>query len=351
MNLSVRKYINKNFWFDLLMMSIGSVMWVAGVLVFTLPNGLLSIGFTGVSMVINYFVPVAPISVLVYVLNAPVIFLAIKELNKRFLFWTFYVVTFQSILLEVMKNVPTYTGDVLLAAIFAGVVGGLGSGLIIRRGGSGGGVEIIGIIVKKKWGYSVGTVSMIFNVCLVCCCGFLFGVEAAMYTIIFIALCAIMTDKAIAGLGKKYTAMIITEFPEKMKDVIFDRLHRGVTFLHGRSAFSGSRKDVIYCAINQYELATLKDMIYTIDPNVFMTITETTEIYGHFRSQKEAVLSAAQIETGVVEDAQKPVSALVDRNTPVVRVIDKDREVVDERRIEQEPNEEQLHFINQKKQL
>ena len=350
MDRFLRKYLTRNFFFDLLMISIGSAMWVIGVLAFTLPNGLLSIGFTGVIMVVNHFIPQIPISIGVYILNVPFIFWAWKELNKRFLFWTFYAVTLQSVLLEVLKNMPTYTGDVLLAAIFAGVIGGIGSGLVIRRGGSGGGVEIIGIIVKKRLGYSVGTVGMIFNVCIVSCCAFIFGMVAAMYTIIFIALCAIMTDKAIAGLGKKYTAMIVTEYPEKMKNAIFDRLHRGVTFLNGRSAFSGDRRDVIYCAINQYELATLKDMIYTIDPNVFMTITETTEIYGHFRNKKGDALTAAQVETNVVEYAQQPVTARIDKDTPTVRVIDKDREVVDERVINQEGEESKLHFMK-KKQL
>lgn len=346
MDHSIRKYLDKNFFFDLMIMTIGSIMWVAGVLAFTVPNGLLSVGFTGVCMILNHFVPSIPISISVFVMNIPCLFWAFKELNKRFLFWTIYTVTLQSILLEAMKTMPTYTGDVLLAAIFAGVIGGFGAGLIIRRGGSGGGSEIIGIIIKKKLGYSVGTVGMVLNVCIVCCCAFIFSAEAAMYTIVFIALCSIMTDKAIAGLGKKYTAMIVTESPQKMKDAIFDRLHRGVTFLNGRSAFSGDRRDVIYCAINQYELATLKDMIYNIDPHVFMTITETTEIYGHFRSKKGDALTAAQVETRIVDAAQQPVTAIVDRDFPSVQVIDRDGEVIEDLNEE----EVKLHFMN-KKQL
>ncbi len=334
--MSLKACFNRNTLYDIIMITIGSFFWVLSLNALIVPNGILSAGLTGVSIIIHNFIPVLPISIIVYILNVPIMIWAWKELNKRFIVYTFYAVTLQSILMELMRNFPTYTGDIMLAAIFAGVFAGVGSGLVIRRNGSGAGTDVIGIIIKKKRGYSVGTVSMIFNTCVICLCAFLYGVEIAMYTIIFIAVFSVCTDKAIAGMGKKYTAMIVTTHPEEMKNVIFDRLHRGVTFLRGKGAFLGDQKDVIYCAINQYELAILKDLIYTIDPDVFMTITETTEIYGHFRKTKEMVLTAAELETGVVTSAQEPVSAVVDRQKPKVAVIDKDHEVIDHKEIETE---------------
>ena len=144
-------------------------------------------------------------------------------------------------------------------------------------------------------------------------------------------------------MGKNYTVMIITKDPEKMKNAIFDRLHRGVTLLKGKSAFSGDQKDVIYCAINRYELAILKDMVYSLDPDVFMTIHETTEIYGHFRDRKGTALTAAEVETYVVEEAQKPMAASVDLGQPVVKVINRHGVVVDEVTLPGEDKNGDLH--------
>lgn len=233
---------------------------------------------------------------------------------------------------------PYYKGDVMLAAIFAGVLGGIGGGVVIRRSGSSGGTDIIGIIVKKKWGYSVGTVGLVFNLFVLAACAFLYGLEIAMFTVIFIAICSMATDKAIQGISKRYTAMIITSKPNQMKIAIFNRLHRGVTFIHGKGAFSGDQKDIVYCAINQYELAALKDILYTIDPNAFMTITETTEIYGHFRNtfKETTMLTAEEMENNALNDVLGAYSAAIDPKRAIVEIVDKDREVVDEENIDVE---------------
>ena len=178
---------------------------------------------------------------------------------------------------------PSYTNDVLLACIFGGLIAGVGAGLIIRRRGSSGGSDILGIVIKKRYSFSVGTVGIAFNALVIGASVFLYGLEIAMYTLIFIFVCNFATDKTIEGLSKRYTAFIITEKPEEMKKEIFQSVHRGLTFIHGTGAFSGIRRNIIYCVINQYELANLKDILHNVDPNAFMTLTEAKDIYGSFR--------------------------------------------------------------------
>lgn len=338
MKIQRQSIFNKNTLFDLAAITVGSFFWAFALRALIVPNGLLSGGFAGIAIILNNFWPAIPLSIAIYVLNIPALLWALKELNRRFLFYTVFAVTIQALFLALLKNIPYYNGDIMLAAIFAGVLGGIGGGVVIRRSGSSGGTDIIGIIVKKKWGYSVGTVSFVFNIFVLGACAFLYGLEIAMYTIIFIAICSMATDKAIQGISKKYTAMIITRHPDLLKTAIFDRLHRGVTFLHGKGAFSGDQKDIVYCAINQYELAMLKDMLYTIDPDAFMTITETTEIYGHFRNKvkETAMLSAAEVENNALNDVLEPYTAYIDKNRPMVSIIDKDREIIDEENIDEE---------------
>ena len=329
MNAVVKGFLNRDTFFDLFMIFVGSILWVVALICLIVPSGLLSVGFSGISILITNFVPI-PLSVVVYALNVPFMLWAWKELRKRFLFYTIFTLTLQSILMEIVEFLPVYNGDIMLSAIFAGVIGGFGSGIVIRYGGSGGGVEVIGIIVKKRLGFSVGTVGMVFNVVVVSLCAFLYGLELAMYTIIFIAVFSVATDKAIAGMGKNYTAMIITSKPDELKEAIFDQVHRGVTILKGKSALSGDHRDILYTAVNQYELVQLKDIVYDIDPKVFITIHETSEIFGHFRKKNKVSLTVAQVDNFRVEDVQRPVAAQVDYYEPKVKVINRHGAVVDE---------------------
>ncbi|MDO4541505.1 MAG: YitT family protein [Bacillota bacterium] len=267
---------------DLLAIALGSSFWVISTICFVMPNSLLSSGLTGIAIMLNYAWPVLPVSAVVYALNIPVLIWARKEINLRFILYTVYAVTLQSIFLEAFKYFPTYTGDTMLACIFGGLIGGVGAGFVIRRRGSGGGSDVIGIVIKKRYGYSVGTVGNIINAFIIGLSSILYGLEIAMYTFIFIGVCNFATDKAIEGLSKRYSAMIVSEKPREMKDEIFQRIHRGVTFIDGSGAFSGVRRQIIFCVVNQYELATLKDIIYEVDPHAFMSLAETKEVYGTF---------------------------------------------------------------------
>lgn len=339
----MNQFLNRSTLFDFFLITAGNVLVAFSFVVMVVPNGLLSMGFTGVAVILHRYVPMIPISLFYYLINIPIVIWAFRELNKRFLVYTFYSVTLQMVLMEVFKILPVYIGDLMLVSIFSAVIGGIGCGLIIRRGGSGGGVDILGIIMKKRRGMSVGTVSMIFNIFVVSLSALIYGIDIAMYTIIYIAVFSMLTDKAIAGMGKNFTVMIVTNEPDELKRVIFDRLHRGVTILRGKSAFSGDQKDILYCAVNQYELAVLKDMVYGIDPRVFMTIHETTEIYGHFRDKRGTALSAAEVETHVVEEAQRVVAAKVDPGQPVVKVINRHGAIVDEVTLPGEDKAANLH--------
>ncbi|MBQ1251707.1 MAG: YitT family protein, partial [Firmicutes bacterium] len=142
MNAALSGFLNRETLMDLFMIFVGSVMWVIALICLIVPSGLLSVGFSGISILITNFVPI-PLSVVVYALNVPFMIWAWKELRKRFLVYTLFTLTLQSVLMEIMEALlPVYTGDVMLSAIFAGVIGGLGSGIVIRYGGSGGGVEV-----------------------------------------------------------------------------------------------------------------------------------------------------------------------------------------------------------------
>ena len=136
MNQMIKHFFTRETFFDLFMIFVGSILWVVALICLIVPSGLLSVGFSGIAILITKFIPI-PLSILVYALNVPFMIWAWKELRKRFLVFTIFTLTIQSIMMEIMEAMlPVYTGDIMLSAIFAGVIGGFGSGLVIRYGGS-----------------------------------------------------------------------------------------------------------------------------------------------------------------------------------------------------------------------
>lgn len=266
---------------DFVLITLGSLLWSCALNIFVLPNGFLSGGVSGIAIILHHFFPIS-IALLIFFLNVPLLLLALKELNKHFFFYTIYAVSLQSLFLELTRGLPQYNGDPLLAGIFAGVISGIGCGIIIRRRGSSGGLDIIGLVVKKRFSYSVGTASIVANCVIVGISALLFGLDIAMYTIIYITITNVAMDKIIEGLSKNYTAMIISDEPDAIRAQIYRRIHRGITFLHGEGGFSQLEKSVIFCVVNQFELATLKAILQETDPHAFMTLQETTEVLGRF---------------------------------------------------------------------
>ncbi|MEE0776459.1 MAG: YitT family protein [Bacillota bacterium] len=285
LQINKKEVFNRATLLDLLTILCGVTLYSLVIDVFILPNDLLAAGFTGIAIVVHHFIPALPVSLSVYVINIPIILWARKEIDTRFILYTIFAVTVQSLSMELFDGIYAYTNDVFMACLFGGILAGFGTGLVIRRRGSGGGLDILCIVFKKRYGISVGTVGIAFNIIVIGLSSLIYGLELAMYTLCFIAISYVATDKAIDGFSKRYTALIVTQYPHAMKDAIIQRLHRGVTFIYGEGGFSGLKRELLYCVVNQYEMAALKKILEEIDVNAFMTLMETREIYGRFHKR------------------------------------------------------------------
>lgn len=265
---------------DVLLIIIGSVFIALSFNVFVIPNNLVSGGIGGLAIITNHFIGLS-VGLLILLYNIPIMIWARKELNPRFIIYTIIAVALQSLFLEYIKP-EAYTNDVLLASIFGGILVGVGGGIIIRQYGSSGGVDVIAIVLRKKLGFSIGTVSSIANLFVISLAALVFGLEPAMYTVISFLVSGLAIDLVQEGLNKKHTAMIVSNHSPEIKEAIMSRLHRGVTLAHGSGGFEKTEKDIIFCVVNQFELAGLKELVTSIDTNAFMTISETTEVLGRF---------------------------------------------------------------------
>ena len=175
---------------------------------------------------------------------------------------------------------PTVTQDFFLAAIFGGIIVGLGVGLIIRSGGSLDGTEIVAIILDKKSVFSVGEVVMFINLFILSGAGLLFGWDKAMYSLVAYFVIAKMIDVVVQGLDESYAVMIVTNEPDKINVALAERLGRGVTLLYGEGGYTGEEKKVLYSVVTRLEVNKLKETVLSIDENAFVTINAVHDIVG-----------------------------------------------------------------------
>ena len=173
------------------------------------------------------------------------------------------------------------TEDPFLAAIFGGIIDGLGVGLIIRAGGSLDGTEIVAIIMDRRSVFSVGEVVMFINLFILSSAGLLYGWDKAMYSLVAYFVISKMIDVVIKGPDESYAVMIVTNEHDDITSALNDRLGRGVTLLHGEGAYTGKAKNVILCVIKKHQIMDVRRISKSIDTHAFLIVTEAKNVYGN----------------------------------------------------------------------
>ena len=262
---------------------LASVVICTGITIFYTPNNFLSGGVWGVSMILHYFIAGIPLGVFILILNIPLILWAWRVLERRFVFYTIWVIAIQSILLSFFPLImPTYTENPLLACLFGGVLVGTGAGFVVKFYGSGGGLDVVGLIIKKRINISVGTISMFFNIIIVSIAALLFGFERAMYTMVSMYVFAVVFDKVLEGFSPKQSTMIITNLGSEIAAAVGAELGRGGTLIKAEGAYTHKEKEVLICIVSRYEVPRIKEIVAAIDPHAFVSISGSNEVMGQF---------------------------------------------------------------------
>lgn len=268
---------------NILFMILGSLIVCGGFSIFITPNNFLSGGVWGIAAVIRHYVGGFPMGVYLVILNIPLIVWGWNKLYLRFAVYTVFVILLQSALLVIMPPfLPVYTDNLLLACIFGGLMIGIGCGLVVKYHGSGGGTDIVGIILKSKYDISVGTVSLFSNAIIVTCAAFVFGFEPAMYTMVNLFVTSQVFTQVLEGFNRKRNMMIVSEKGGDIAHKLMAELGRGVTIIKGEGGYTHRSKDVLFCVVSRFELSALKEIIANEDPNAFVCINETYEVFGRF---------------------------------------------------------------------
>jgi len=263
----------------LIFLTIGASFMAVGLEIFLVPNDIIDGGITGVSIMVAHLTD-WPLGIFLFLFNLPFFILGYKQIGKTFALSTLYGVVVMSIGTQLLHPVAPLTIQPILAAVFGGVVLGIGVGIAIRFGGSLDGTEIVAILLNKKSPFSVGQIVMFFNVFIFVCAGFVFKWDSALYSIIayYIAFKAI--DLTIEGLDESKSVWIISDDYRDIGDAIIHRLGRGVTYLNGEGAYTGDDKKVIFVVITRLEEAKLKSIVSDIDAGAFVAVGNIHDVRG-----------------------------------------------------------------------
>ena len=253
---------------------------------FLIPNNMIDGGIVGISIMVSYLTK-ANLGVLILCINIPFIFLAVKKLGKLFVFQTLYAITMLGISVNVFRH-HIATDDILLATVFGGVVLGIGVGLVLRHNAAMDGTEILSIRLAKRSGFSIGEIIMFFNVFIYAAAGFLYGWDKAMYSVLVYFIAYKVIDIVLEGLNESKSVNIISDKAEEIGNALIKKLDIGVTYMKGRGGYTGEEKDIIYCVISRLELASLKDLVKSIDKTAFLAVENVHEVEGVRIKEKRA---------------------------------------------------------------
>ncbi len=258
---------------------LGALLVAVSIELFLIPNQIIDGGIIGISMMTSYLTGIE-LGIILFVLNLPFLILGYKLIGKTFTINTLIAVTLLAICVTIVKYFSIDLNDQMLAAIFGGILLGIGVGVIIRFGGALDGTEIVAIITTKKIGFSVGEIIMFINVFILGSAGFVYSWPSAMYSLITYFIAFKTIDIVLEGLDESKSVMIITSNPDEIAEAIIHRLGRGVTHIYAKGGYSREDKEILYCIVTRLEVAKLKSIVAEHDEHAMIAIEHVADVMG-----------------------------------------------------------------------
>lgn len=272
-----------------LIMSIAGIISAIGVTMFLAPVHLYDSGISGTSMLLWQVTPEQfSFSIFLVMLNIPLFLFGLKKQGFCFTVYSVWAVIIFSISSHLIEDVlpidvstasPFAGNDVLLCALFGGLICGIGSGISVRFGGAIDGIEVLAVIFSKQIGLTVGTFIMIYNIFLYTLIGCIFqSWTLPLYSIITYTIAVKALDFIAEGLDKAKSAMIVTSKADEISDALSETFGTGITHIDARGYYSGHEITIVYFVVNRFQITHLKKLVTEIDANAFITITEVSDV-------------------------------------------------------------------------
>lgn len=250
---------------------------------FYTPNHFLSPGITGIAMLVEYITGL-PKFVMMIVLNIPVMVIGVKYMNIKFIVFSTIATLFYSIMFEIpfVANFSIDLGEnsQILSAIIGPVVLGITGVPVVKRGASLGGMDVVSVVLSRKFSIQIGTINIAYNLVIMVVLGFFYGAEVSILSMLAIFVSNTAFNYMMQGMNHKMSVFVISEKWEEIAPHLMAEMHRGVTFLNGEGAYTGQPRKIVYCIVKTTELSKLKNIVKAHDPKALFSIIETKEVVG-----------------------------------------------------------------------
>lgn len=284
------KHLKRPAAFNLLMLTLAGMINAVGITLFLSPVKLYDSGISGTSMLLEQITPpYLSLSVFLLLLNIPLFLFGLKKQGRLFTVYAIYTVLVYSLFAWLITDVfpvdvsiasPLAGTDLLLCALFGGVISGIGSGLAIRYGGAMDGIEVMAVIFAKRLGLTVGTFVMIYNILLYIVCGFVLNSWVLpLYSIVTYAAALKTIDFVVEGIDRAKCAVIVTDHPDEVCTALMDTFESGVTCLDAKGGYSRRSKTMLYFIINRYQVIRMTELVHSLDPSAYIAISEVADVF------------------------------------------------------------------------
>ena len=243
----------------------GLLLATLGYRLYLIPNNVAPGGFTGIGQIVNHLVPSLGVGLVNLLLNVPLFLLSLRSMG---------------LLLDYLP-VPAMTDDVLLSAVFGGVLCGAGFGLVLRGHATTGGSDMLAALVHRRVpALKVSVCLFAVDATVVVASGFVFDASAAMYALISVFVMNVVIDQVLEGPGLARSHIIITTRGDEMAERILKELDRGVTALDAKGMYSGEGRTMLLCVVSRLEAVRLRTLVYSVDPRAFVIVQNVHEALG-----------------------------------------------------------------------
>lgn len=272
----------------MLLMIVAGVVSAFGITCFLSPMHLYDSGIAGTSLLLSQLTPPwCSLSLFLVILNVPLMLYGLKKQGVAFTVYSVFAVVVYSVtalIIEYETNLesgsPIAGTDILLCAVFGGLICGAGSGIAVRNGGAIDGIEVMAVIFAKSLNLTVGTFMMIYNICLYIICGLIFqSWVLPLYSIVTYYVALNTIDFIAEGLDRSKSVMIITEKGDEVSKVLMKEFGSGTTIIPAKGGFTSKERTVVYFVVNRFQIARMRQLVHRADPHAYLTISEVADIY------------------------------------------------------------------------
>jgi uncharacterized membrane-anchored protein YitT (DUF2179 family) len=278
MKINYKKFI----WY-LFLLTLGSVIFAAGVACFLDPNSIASGGVSGIAIIITKFIDLLPTGTVIALINVPILLVGTIVFGFKFLASTIYAVLVSSLAVNVFgEYVGSLTSDLLLASVAGSVLVGAGVGLVFRTGATTGGTDVIVKLLRLKFRHiPTGLVFGFVDGCVCALSGIVFkNIELTIYAAISLMVASITMNKLLYGSDGARMIYIISSDNKEIARRLMDEVDVGATFMHGNGAYTGKNFDVLMVVLRAKQLPRARDVVKQTDNGAFMIVTNATSVFG-----------------------------------------------------------------------